>query len=283
MGKVKNSRGLSLAEAILAMFIMVFGFAIMTRLFNSALRYQANTDSQQVASVLAESMMEKVRGWNWNKHKPGSGTPFSDWSLCPGMPGGPDPNNPAFNVAVTGPPTYYPVYNPCSSWETLYPAGAQRVMSSSACWVRVTVTWASHLYYLESLIGAPPANVTSPPSSSYTLGVSPSSPPNLAYKAVEPFSVQVTDPSSNALDDVFAFYFLLGTGDGTVVGPASWTALTPPRDAAVTTLSQGVILHNYMSDPLGNIIGEGNGTTTMAAYARARGLLLFNQTSQFNL
>jgi hypothetical protein len=123
----RRPRGLSLAEAVIAIFILTFGFAVVARLFHAGLAYEAHTDAQQMAALVAESKMEEIRGWNWQVHRPGSTVPgacaFSDWTAYPDIGApifNPSPNAPDFLVGVNS--TLREIYSPCTQFESLYVA-----------------------------------------------------------------------------------------------------------------------------------------------------------------
>ena len=82
-----SRRGLSLAEAIIAIFLMLSGFVVMGRLLMTGMHYQRLVDNEQNAVFLAESQLEQIRGWSAKNHVPAGSVPFSDWSACPGQPG----------------------------------------------------------------------------------------------------------------------------------------------------------------------------------------------------
>ncbi len=47
-----SRRGLTLAEAIVSMFVLLAGVTVMVRLFHTGLRYSTLVDNQSIATVL---------------------------------------------------------------------------------------------------------------------------------------------------------------------------------------------------------------------------------------
>lgn len=258
-----SRRGLTLAEAVVSIFLMLFAFVVMGRLLMTGLRYERLVDNEQNAVFLAELQLEKVRGWSAKNHTPAGALLFSDWSACPGQPG-PVTNAafPGYEVAVNS--TVVALYSPCSTWELQYPVLAdRRVMSQSCRRVRVTVKWSDQTYQLESLVCAPAAPAAA------TVGVSVTGPSNIARDAGSNYTASATGPTGTLPDVLFSWY-VYGVGNGT---------LLPYRDGSQARLG------NYMQDAAtpANTVGYGSGNCLMRARARVRGKEVFGDSSQITL
>ncbi len=53
----RSRRGLSLAETIIGLFLLIFGMLISTKLLDTGLRHLAKIDKQAMATKLAEKKM----------------------------------------------------------------------------------------------------------------------------------------------------------------------------------------------------------------------------------
>jgi len=253
----RRRRGLSLVEAIIAIFILTFGFIIMARLFDAALHYEAASDAQQMAVVLANSQMDKIRAWNWATHCPANPTTvlFSDWTTVPRSP---DPNFPEFNIAVAY--QNAAIYSPCSQMQiAANPVGQRRVLSNTGMWVAVTVSWggSKNTFELESLVTAPPAQLGAAMTCNFNPPLA-----TLTETLGETLVPTVQDATGQVVPDVcFLWSF-------------------DPNDEGYGTLSNAttgmqVSLNNYLLDGNGaQIAGAyGNGNCVIDANARARGIM----------
>lgn len=122
-----SKRGYSLIEAILASFLLVFTFFLVSRLFNTGLQYSRKVEQRISAVQLAEKRMSEIRAWakgtdNW------SGPPSSET----------DPDYPEYKVAVQLVDT--PLYSPSTRLEEAYPADNRRIMPTITRKAVVTVT-----------------------------------------------------------------------------------------------------------------------------------------------
>lgn len=258
-------RGLSLAEAVVAIFVLLASFVVMVRLFLTGLHYETGVDNQQTAVFLAENQIEQIRGWSAQTHLPGSGTPFSDWSGCPGSPGPiSDPNFPAYSIAVNS--TVHQLYSPCSSWELLYTQPAERrVMTQSCRRVRVTVSWQNLKYELETLVATPAADS----GTVVSVNVNPNGPSSVSQDSTGTFTATATGPSGT-LPDVMWVWYIYGVGDATLI---------PDRDGASSKL--GHYLLDAATPP--NVTGYGSGPCRMRALGRIRGKEAFGDSGLIDL
>lgn len=246
-------RGLTLAEAVVAVFVLLSSFLVMSRLFMTGVRYQTLIETQQNAIFLAEAQIEAIRGWSAQQHQPVGATPFSDWSSCPGSPGPiTNPAFPGYSIAVNS--TVHELYSPCSLWELQYPDPLERRrLAQSTRRVRVTVNWSNQQFFLESLVATPVARLTTAVSAQ----VSPSVSTSIAQGNSGVFSAQANGPGG-VLPDVLWTWYSRGVGDGSLV---------PRRDGAQARV------HHYLLDAADppNITGYGIGEFRMRAVGRVRG------------
>lgn len=258
-------RGLSLAEAVVGVFVLLAAFVVLPRLFITGLRYSALVDHEQTAVFLAESQLEEVRGWSAQTHAPGSATPFSDWSGCPASPGPVVKSGFAgYGVAVNS--TVHELLSPCSQWELLYTDPAQRRRLTQSCRrVRVTVRWSDRSYQLESLVSAPVASASTPIS----VDVNPSGSTSVAQDTRATFSATAQGPTGT-LPDVMWVWYLYGVGDGTV---------QVDRDGAEARLG------HYLLDAAtpAAVTGYGSGPCLMRAIGRARGKEVYGDSGAVDL
>ncbi|MEW6282179.1 MAG: hypothetical protein AB1758_26470 [Candidatus Eremiobacterota bacterium] len=232
-------RALSLVETILASFLLIAGFALMTSLFHAAMRYSVRIDSLQLAVLLAEKRMEEIRAWSWQVHS--AGTAFSNWSAVPANPT--DPDFPGYTLAVATTP--HTLYSPCSEFESLYP-GDQRAFDETARLVTVTVRWGGRQHALTSLVAAPSENLD-------RVEVTPGNNQSVARDGVLPLSAVGRTPSGQAIPDLKFVWYIDQAGVGSLVDPRR-------RDGTATTFQHRVVLDG--------VVGYGTGTCQIKALAR---------------
>lgn len=153
----RRPRGLSLMEAVIAIFVITFAILIMASLFRSALDGARRARKVTVANVLANRRMEEIVYWA------GDGNNFSNWSSIDGA-SGPDGQFPDFTVRSDT--EAYVLYSPCSQSESRFPPASQRSMVASARKVRVRVTWSPvtnprNSIDLLAIVGAPTQKLNS--------------------------------------------------------------------------------------------------------------------------
>lgn len=117
-------RGYSLIESILASFLLVFTFFLVSSLFNTGLQYSTRVESRLTMIAIAERHMAEIRlaaqGQTW-----------------PAPSDGPDLEHPAYNVKITS--DAHTLYSPSTQLEAAF-AGDKREMSRIARRYTVTVT-----------------------------------------------------------------------------------------------------------------------------------------------
>ena len=253
---------------------MVFGFLVMTRLFHTALQYQAIVDTQGVAILLAERQLELIRCWNAKEHGPGGSLAFSDWTGCPGVPTTSDPLYPGFVVSVST--VVKGLLSPCSQFETLYPLSERRVVSASVRHVTVKVKWGVHEHTLEALVALP----TGEPHATNPVRLDPSSTDptvNLGHSGKRTVTVSLYNSDDREIPDAF-FYSGLKPEPGNTGGGDG--ARENARDGRT------VIVNNAVYDaatPVPNIIGYGGGLCHLVGTTRYRGRLVSGNSTKFDM
>lgn len=260
----RRLKGLTLAEAIIAMFVLLAGFVVVVRLFHTGVRYQTLVDDQGIAVMLAERQLERVRGWSRKVHaSPGSVQPFSNWTGCPGATAYVDPDFPGHSIDVQH--AVQTLFSPCSLFETIQPAGQQRRVMESVRRVTVRVTWGGREHLLVSLVALPTGRPELDPVSA-DVDIAGSN-------ALSPGERRVVTPSATNSDgrdlpDLFYNYSVQpvvgnqGGGNGAVGGPRDGrTAVVRNCIYDVTPASSG--------GPL--ITGYGAGRCVVKAIGRYRG------------
>ena len=267
-------RGLTLAEAIVSIFVMLAGVVVMVRLFHTSLRYQTLVDNQSTAVMLAEREMERVRGWSRKNHtSPGATLNFNSFTSdnYPGKVAYQDPDFSGFQIQTTA--VSNAIYSPCSLFELLYPTVAERrVIRSSVKKVKVTVSWGWDPYNsgplkheLTSLVGWPTCKSIPPtPVATATVSGAGSSIPQGGPMPVTVFAV---DADGHALGDLF-YDYIVQPGIGNSGG--GFGSVNGDRDGRAATL------HNYiLSGTIPPVVtGYGVGTCDLRARARYRGIFV---------
>ena len=263
-----NRRALTLAEAILAVFVLMSGVVVLTRLFHTSIRYQTLVDDQLLAAMMAERQLEQIRGWSRQVHGcPGGTQDFADWSGCPGASAPtPDGEFPAFTVEVQHQAQV--IYSPCSLFEDLYPASEQRRISSSVRRVLIRVSWGeSSEYRVVSLVALPtgePGPVT----------VNVSGATSVNRNDTRNATVSARNADNRDLPDLF-YVQLVAPFAGNDGG--GFAALDPDRDGR-----SGAMRH-CIYDTGSTPVGYGIGQCTLRALARYRGRLIGGSSDVFDL
>jgi len=218
--------GLTLAEAIVSIFVMLAGVVVMVRLFHTGIRYQTLVDNQSTAVMLAEREMERVRGWSRKNHtSPPSTLDFNNFLAenYPGRTPYQDSDFPGFEVKTVA--TAIKIYSPCSLFEELYPVSQQRVIGSSLRKVTVTVSWGYDrtntstrrlTHQLTSLVGLPTGEKAALVDVDFIGSTS------VSKDDIRNVKVTATNPEGQAMPDLFYNYIVqsglgdLGGGFGSV-------------------------------------------------------------------
>jgi hypothetical protein len=255
-----SPHGLSLAEAIMAIFVLLSGVVVMTRLFHTGLRYQSLVENQSIASMLAERQMERIRGWSRNYHL---AQPFTDWTLCPGL-GAPftDPDFPNFQITVAA--VAHSIYSPCSLFETLEDPSDRRQISASVQRVSVQVQWGNGLRHdVVSLVAMP----TGEPAATNPVTVTVGGSSTIPLGAVRPVTVTAINSYGNPIPDLF-YNYAVRPGPGDTGG--GFGSVDSKRDGRSCVLRHCI----YDGDATPNITGYGVGICTLNALANYRGRMI---------
>lgn len=268
----RGKLGLTLAEAIIAVFVLLAGFAIMTRLFHTGLRYQTLVDNQGIAVMLAERQMERIRGWSRRVHKcPGGSQAFTNWTGCPGAGSAtPDADFPGHTVEVEH--EAYPVATPCSLFESLYPTDERRLLQASVRRVKVTVRWSSQEHSLVSLVTIPtgsPNSTTLDLTGSQTLNEGDS-------RAV---SMSATNSDGRDLPDL-TYRYAIYASDGNEGGGFGTT--DGPRDGRSGVIRNCIYGLNPSTNTL-EITGYGAGKCRVFGIGRYRGIEVRGASPQIEM
>ena len=125
-----------MAEAIVAMFVLLGGFTVIFRLFHTAMQYSNVVDSQQQKVRIAGNKLEEIRAWSRSVHQPVGSLAFSDWSYWNDKTGS-DLDYPEINWKVEV--TDRVLYSPCELFESIKAVADQRRMNESCKQVTVKV------------------------------------------------------------------------------------------------------------------------------------------------
>lgn len=126
-----------MAEAIVAMFVLLGGFTVLFRLFHTAVHYSNIVDSRQNKVRIALNKVEEIRAWSQSVHQPVGSEPFNDNWLYWNDKTGTDDENPEIQWKVKV--LAHALYSPCQSFEAARPAGQRRTMENSSKQIVVKV------------------------------------------------------------------------------------------------------------------------------------------------
>jgi len=126
-----------MAEAIIAMFVLLGGFTVIFRLFHTALQYSNIVDAQQNKVRIALNKLEEIRAWSQSTHQPVGSVPFDNlWPYWHDQVGS-DDENPEIRWKVQV--VEHELYSPCRSFESIKPVDERRTMTRSCKQVIVKV------------------------------------------------------------------------------------------------------------------------------------------------
>lgn len=183
-------RGYTLIEAIIASFLLVAAFLLVSRLFHAGLQYTSRVEKRALAAHLADKRMQEVRAWS-KRHE--------SWV---GLPTGNDPAHPNFTIQVSLDPLE--LQSPSRQLELAHPAGDRRSMASAARQVTVEVTWDSERLRLTSLL----ADRFRGWRSANPIVVSGSIPPQVGPGDTVEFSARGFDAAGRAIEDLFFSWYV---------------------------------------------------------------------------
>jgi len=232
--------GLSLVEAIIAMFILFSAFLVIIALFHSGLRHSNRVEQQQLAVFLGQRKIEEVRAWA--QTTTAGGYAFDNWTPYQGVTSTPV-DFPDYRIGTTA--SNQTVYSGCSHLEKAYPntPGLQRKFTQSCKLLEVRVTWGqANQLLLNTLVASPPRKFRTLNPLVVTVGAY-SSP--LARDAAVTLTAQAYDNFGNALSDV-TYSWDVGTS-------RAYATLVQARDGSSATLSNAVTTSSQTFYTGGNV------------------------------
>lgn len=183
-------RGYTLVEAIIASFLLVAAFLLVSRLFHAGLQYTSRVEKRALAAHLADKRMQEIRSWS-KRHE--------SWN---GIPDGPDPQHSGYDIQVSL--ENLELSSPSRQLEEAHPDDDVRVMTSAARRVTVEVTWDSERLRITSLLadrfrgwrGADP------------IVVSGAIPPQVGPTTSVEFSARGYDAAGRPIEDLFFSWYV---------------------------------------------------------------------------
>ncbi len=156
-------KGLTLAEAVVAIFLLVAGFSIVAQLFHRAMRYSTRITVRQQAVAIANRRLEDIRAWSRAHHLPGGTLPMTDWGPWTASPVQ-DSYDPSYEISTEF--SRPPFYNPCTRFELVNPLAPDRVdLTAYRTQVTVTVGWGgSESVRLTTFICVPTGSLSEAPA-----------------------------------------------------------------------------------------------------------------------
>ncbi|MBS2040614.1 hypothetical protein JST97_36845 [bacterium] len=235
-----HARGLSIAEAVVAMFILLGGFTVLFRLFHTAMHYSNIVEAQQNKVRIGLNKLEEIRAWSRSVHQPVGTVPFdAQWPYWHDQTGV-DDENPEIRWKVQV--LQHTLYSPCESFESIKASSERRRMTRSCKQVVVMVNngdpeaagigMFAQPVVLTALIGQPsiaPIPDGSVPPLVTNMSVSVAG-PSVTMKVGDPpspsYTASLNTNSGYEILDVFFFWNTLGDAAGTIVGTGSGTSST---------------------------------------------------------
>lgn len=204
-GAIASRKASSLAETILAMFLLVAAALSITILFHQGLRNTGRARATASAVRLAENKLAEMRDWAADPGNFRSGWgPYNSQTFT-------DPNFPGYSV-FTEVGSSETIFTPCTTLGTL----DDKRMTSSVIPVRVTVSWDAtdpgKRFELNSHIGAPPTTPAANISITTIAGSAPvPNPGNIQLEA------RLQDSGGTLIPDMmYRWYFSNGSAEGSM-------------------------------------------------------------------
>ncbi|MBX3168574.1 MAG: hypothetical protein KF760_14250 [Candidatus Eremiobacteraeota bacterium] len=234
-----------MAEAIVAMFVLLGGFTVIFRLFHTAIHYSGIIDAQQNKVRVALNKLEEVRAWSRSVHTPVGSTPFdpisagwSSWHNKSGV----DDDYPeiCWKVIVED----YVLYSPCWQFESIK-SSDQRKMERCCKQVTVKVNTTdpeaigtgmmNRPVVITTLIGQPSIETTN-----LTVSVT-GSPATVVQGGKTPTYYAVLRANGHEILDPFFRWATLGDATGTCLESATGGNMTVEHKIAVPNGNPSVI------------------------------------------
>jgi hypothetical protein len=147
----------TLAETIIACFVLTFAMLVSTALFHTALQHSVRIDRKQQAARIAEQRVEELRSWSRANHGTNGELDFWEgWGSFAGTEESPD--NPGYQVD-TAIDTDHELFSPASEFEEVNfaaledenipdpdpdaPPPPKRTLADSAVLATIVVSWGS--------------------------------------------------------------------------------------------------------------------------------------------
>lgn len=244
----RRDRGVSLAEAIVACFILTFAMLVSAALYHTALQHSVRIDRRQLAARVAEQKIEEIRSWSRANHGTNGTMNFVDgWDTLE-VSGETLPEYPGYEMTVDIEP--HQLFSPSSEFEKIYfaaledenvpdpnpdPSAAddpskRRMLSNSAFLATIEVKWgtgSAERILTRTIFADPvrdhgwdPENADEAISLEYRLGGSWSSgaPASVSPNGEIRVRAFVEDKDGNRVQDAVVTWYVdpASTGNGTI-------------------------------------------------------------------
>jgi len=207
---MKQGRGVSLAETVMALFLLTGVVLVLVTLLQTLLRYGRRIEMRSLATLAADRHIEQIRSWARQK----TGTTYNFENLVSTYAGtqSTDPEYPGLTLTTQA--VLHPLDVPSTALEQPYTD--RRRLNTSAVLVRVTAAWngsgQGQPVGVTSLIGAPARLAAPTLTVSHVNGALPI--PALGNAV---FRAQARDVDNQPLNDVtFHWYIVPQTGNASV-------------------------------------------------------------------
>ncbi len=279
--------GLTLAEAILACFVMTAAMVVSAALYHSALNQSVRIDRMHRASRAVERRLEEIRGWSVEQHGTNGPRIFSEgWELFDGMETE-DPEYPGFKL-TTRIDRDKPFYSPSSAFEEIaFAAQAddnvpqahkseKRTLEGSMVMVEVTGRWGDgphDSFTARTAIADPVKDYGWSPREAYQAVEISGVPSSLAPNADVILSATVKDARGREVRNAVVQWYVdpRSSGNGTIE--------IDPRSSQSCKFINQVRVVKDPDDPTDLLRINTGGRATVIARVRLGGLEAINKTS----
>lgn len=292
---LRRARGVSLAEAIIACFVLVGALVVSGSIFHTALRYSVRIDQRFVASRVAERRLEEIKSWSRNVHGTNGTLEFNEgWAAYEGVEVE-DPDNPGYLVR-TEVTHNTPFFSPSTAFEsgnvlfasqedTTSDVLESRVIDSSIKQVTATARWGdspTERVSVTSLVAEPNKDYgfdeeNADDAITITLDNGAPVPTTLAMNQEITLLAELEDANGVKVRRPAIQWYIDpdSTGDGTMN--------TRPRNPDLVRFQNVVLVNTDPNNPSAVIPVHGGGQVRIAARARLGGVDVVKLTPPITL
>ena len=283
------TQGVSLAEAIVACFILTAAMAVSAALYHTALGHSVRIDRTHRACRAVERRLEEIRAWSRDNHGTNGSLEFGDWGSFPGAVSR-DSEYPEFEIRTAI--DRKDLFSPSSAFEVINFAaqaddtvsradkGEKRQLADSSYTVTVEAKWGDgpkDHFVARTLLADPVKDYGWESGQAYQAVELTSAPAYLAPNARASFQATIKDARGRAVRNAVVQWYVdpKSSGKGTI-------ETNPARSDSATFINAVEV--DKDPDVLGDeLTVQTGGTAVIVARVRLGGVEAVNRTTPIAL